>query len=332
MNLPSLLNALQTLCRDTFAQARAAGVTWGLLAVTLVCTLFCLGTSITGEVAAMPTREYEDPFFLPKDEVERMKLAPDQARAEGVDVSSGELHLFFGTIRVPLARPRLEAVRLIQTVLAGGVADTAGVLLCLLWTASFLPGFLEPAAASVMFAKPLARWTILVGKFVGVIATVGVQAIVFITTTWIALGIRTGVWEPRYFLAVPLLVVHFAQFFAISAALAVATRSTVACALGSLAAWLVCFGINALRHDAIVRADAAPAVLEAAYWLTPKPLDMNLILAEGLASTSYFVQAVDVRALNAKGGFQPELSLATSLLLPALLLTLAGRQLSRADY
>ena len=41
--------------------------------------------------------------------------------------------------------------------LAGVVADTAGVLLALLWTAGFLPTFLEPAAVTVLLAKPAPR-------------------------------------------------------------------------------------------------------------------------------------------------------------------------------
>src|SRR5580704_8787430 len=48
--------------------------------------------------------------------------------------------------------------------------DVAGLLLALLWTAGFLPTFLEPAHASILLAKPTPRWQLLVGKFVGVLA------------------------------------------------------------------------------------------------------------------------------------------------------------------
>ena len=37
-----------------------------------------------------------------------------------------------------------DAVHFVQTWLAGWIADTAGILLALLWTAGFLPTFLEP--------------------------------------------------------------------------------------------------------------------------------------------------------------------------------------------
>ena len=68
--------------------------------------------------------------------------------------------------------------------------------------------------------------------------------------TWFALGARTNVWEACYFLGVPLLVVHFAAFFSISALLAVYTRSTTACVLGTLAVWLGAWAVNYARHAA----------------------------------------------------------------------------------
>ena len=39
----------------------------------------------------------------------------------------------------------------------------------LVWTAGFLPDFLQPSAASVLFAKPVPRWTVLLGKYAGVV-------------------------------------------------------------------------------------------------------------------------------------------------------------------
>src|SRR5205085_4227381 len=60
-----------------------------------------------------------------------------------VSVVRGELELAFGAVRVPIARDREHAVHAVQLHLAGWVADAAGLLLALVWTAGFLPGFLE---------------------------------------------------------------------------------------------------------------------------------------------------------------------------------------------
>src|SRR5262249_33632508 len=141
---------------------------------------------------------------------------------------------------------------------AGGVADTLGILLALIFTASFVPAFLEPSSAAVLLAKPVPRWALLGGKFVGVLSFVAFQAVVFVGGTWLGLGIATGYWDSSYLFCIPLLLVHFAVFFSFSVFLAVTTRSTIASALGSIAFWLVCFGINIGRHFVVCSTQLAP--------------------------------------------------------------------------
>ena len=63
-----------------------------------------------------------------------------------------------------------------ELILAGGIAGTFGLLLTLVWTAGFVPTFLDPSAASVLLAKPSPRWQLLLGKYFGVLAFVGFQS------------------------------------------------------------------------------------------------------------------------------------------------------------
>jgi hypothetical protein len=334
MTLPAVLFALRAFVADTRAQARAAGMTVGIAAVTAMCVIFCLSVGVTGEVPQLETRPWEAADLIPKAEAERMKMDPAAVRAEGVDVPTGDLTLFFGMVRIPLQRQSGQTVRLIQVILAGGLADTVGILLALVWTASFLPGFLEPAAASVLLAKPTPRWCLLIGKVAGILAAVVFQALLFVVLTWLALGLRTGTWDVRYFLAVPVLLVHFAVFLSVSSLLAVVTRSPVGCALGTLLFWGVCFGVNLARHEAVLSTNQAHvgSCLEAAYWLAPKPLDYNLILADSLQAGDYFGSVLDARQLADRGGFSPELSLASGLAFGIAVLSVAGWRLARTDY
>src|SRR5262245_51100473 len=207
MNLPAVVFVLRWLVRDTLRQARASGVFWLLLGVTFVCVLFCLTIGIAGEKPQLPRREFEDPAYLPRSEAR--KFSPDTIDQSGVDVPTGEMTLLFGAFRVPLSRSRVEAVNYISLLLVGGLADTAGVLLALIWTAGFLPSFLDPATTSVLLAKPAPRWLLLAGKFLGVLVFVTMQATLFVGLTWLALGIRTGVWESHYFVGIPLFLAHF---------------------------------------------------------------------------------------------------------------------------
>lgn len=329
MNLPAAVFVLRWLVRDTLRQARASGVFWLLLGVTLVCVIFCLTVGISGDQPQLPLRPFEDPAFLPRSEAE--KLPPDKIAASGVDVPTGDMTLLFGAIRVPLARSRVEAVRMLELLLVGGIADTAGVLLALIWTAGFLPSFLDPATTSVLLAKPAPRWLLLAGKFLGVLVFVALQATLFVGLTWLALGIRTGVWESRYFIGVPLLLAHFAMFFCISTLLAVLTRSTTAGVIGTLAFWFVCWGVNYARHAAATAGDVGPA-LETAYWLLPKPADLGVLLIDALGAESSFGQDSVLEAVRTQSGVRPDSVLLTSFLVPVIAFAAAVWRLNRNEH
>jgi hypothetical protein len=334
MNLPAVLAVSRGLIVDTFAQARSAGITIGLLAVTAVCAFFCFSVDVVGVTPQLPTAPWEAKELIPQSEVDRLKLSVEQTRGEGVDVPTGEIRLLFGAVHIPLQRAPEQSVRLVQVFLAGIIADTIGVLLALVWTASFLPGFLAAANANVLFTKPISRWSLLAGKALAILLLVVAQATLFLIATWVALGVRTGMWDLHYFLALPILVVHFGAFFGIAVLLAVLCRSTVACALGTFVAWSICCGVNIARHEVVLGSQygAAGTALEAAYWVLPKPVDYSLILSESLGATDDTRSVIDVDQLHARGSFRPDFVLGSGLLFAIGIVGIAGGALTRRDY
>src|SRR5687767_214963 len=102
MTLPAVLFTLRWLIKDTFRQARAAGLTAAALTVTALVTAFCLSVGVRGDSAHIPARDWEDRTLLPQREAAKHP----RADLEGIDVPTGELTLLFGAFRVPLARGR----------------------------------------------------------------------------------------------------------------------------------------------------------------------------------------------------------------------------------
>jgi hypothetical protein len=317
---------------DTFRQSFASGIGWLLLGLSTVCIVVCLSVSVSGPRTLAAPDEHAD--FLPRFDAEARD--GHKLRQSGVVVADGTLSLGFGAVRVPATRDIPAAVRFLELILAAGVADTLGLLLTLVWTAGFLPAFLDPAAISVLLAKPVSRWGLLLGKYVGVLCFVLVQATYFVGGTWLALALRTGVWDASYLWSIPLLLLQFAVFFSFSLLLAVSTRSTVACVFGSVAFWGICWAINFGRHAVAAAAELAPqgsfspAVrwsAEIGYWLFPKPVDFSRLVFEGLGAEAYF------RPLMANAAAPPlPLSVLTSVLCGGYLLLAAGRQFARMDY
>jgi ABC-type transport system involved in multi-copper enzyme maturation permease subunit len=332
MNLAASISVIVRLVKDTFRQSMAAGICWLLMGVSTICILGCLSISATGPRELTPPGE--NATFLPRFDQD----AHDQHKLQtsGVTVADGTLSLAFGAVRVATARDVPAAAHFVQLVLAAGVADTLGLLLTLIWTAGFLPGFLAPQAVAVLLAKPAPRGLLLAGKYLGVLAFVLAQAVYFVGGTWLALGLRTGVWEPTYLLCIPLLLLQFAVFFGFSLLLAVCSRSTVVCVTGSLAFWAVCWAINFGRH-AVVAASAvagcgkfsplAVRLADICYWIMPKPVDLGCLSFDALGAQSCFRPILEHPA-----GLSLSLSVLTSLAFTIYLLIAAERQFAKMDY
>lgn len=336
MNLPVALLTIKWMVRDTFRQSLASRLFWVLIAVSLICIVFCLSVSVEGK-PPLETAPGEAQFGLPENDPKARELGTGGLEKEGLDVVGSKLNLGFGLFSVRGGRDKVDSVRFLQIWLAGAVADTAGIFLVLIWTAGFLPTFLDPNQATVLLAKPVPRWSLLVGKYLGVLTFVFVQASVFVLGTWLALGLKTGVYDPLYLLTIPLSVIHFGVFYSFSAMLAVWTRSTIVCVIGSILFWLICWGVNFGRHamavhDVDAMSPAGKTVLEVSYWVMPKPLDMSMILYDGLRASGFSAGVQEMRKLKADGRFHPELAILASMLFAIVMLGIAARELKTTDY
>jgi ABC-type transport system involved in multi-copper enzyme maturation permease subunit len=330
MNLPATLFLLGWLIRETFRQALAARTFWLMLSVSTVCILFCLSVHIEGEQSLNRPDEIE-------------LVGPDNQPLTGPNPNLGHLELAFGAVRLPLFRNAEAQVRFLQTLLAFWVAGVVGTLVTLVWTAGFLPAFLEPSAAAVLLAKPVPRSVLLTGKCLGVLTFVAFQEAAFFFGTWLALGLRTGVWPAQYLWCVPLLLLQFMVIYSFSALMAVCTRSTAAAIFGAVLFWFCCYAMNYGRHAvvALPYLEAGPApfsarlqeMVEAGYWVLPKPGDLVILLDGALQAGDHFdVLPRAFRVAQEHGAFTPDLSVLASLLFSAGLMGVACWQFRTTDY
>jgi hypothetical protein len=324
------------LVRDTFRQSIAQGIFAILLAISLISIAVCLSLGVDGP--ATLAHGDENPDFLSRRDVDANDSA--KLKMSGVEVLNGELTLAFGAVRGPLARDTQGAVHFVELVLAGGVADTLGLLLTLIWTAGFLPGFLEGRSVCILLAKPSPRWVLLLGKYFGVLSFVLFQALIFVGGTWTAIGMRTGIWDPTYLLFVPLLLLHFSIFFGVSVLLAVCTQNAVVCVFGSIAFWCIAWSMNFGRHLFYISRDLAAEslgssylsqLIDFGYWILPKPADLGFLLFNALDAKGHFGQTLDFDALSAQG-FSMGLSVLTSLTFAACVLLMSVRKFEATDY
>lgn len=324
-----LNSTLLWIVRDTFRQARASRVSWLMLGFSGLCIAFCLSLRIAG-----------GDTMKPPDAIELYGV-DDQPLSEGV-ARAGSVSFAFGGIRLGLFRDAEAEVRFLRAVLGRWVAGAAGTLLALVWTAGFLPESLRPGTASVLLAKPVRRGSLLLGKYLGVLLVVAAQAAVFVVGTWMALGMRTGLWSPDYLLCLPILVLHFALAFAATTLLAVWARNTMTCALGSLLFWVICCAMNYGRHASVAAASASNNVAtqttgfrwarEAAYWVLPKPADLLILLDRVLQAGDHLATVPEFDTVQRLGAFHPTMAVLSSILFASALLAVAIREFEATDY
>jgi len=137
---------------------------------------------------------------------------------------------------------------LIAAVVVDFIMDSTlgsiGMILSIIATAGFIPHLLEKGAIEVVVSKPIARWMLFVGRYLGGISFVLFHATVFIGLTFLVAGLRWGVWLPGYLFAIPLVTLLFSFLYCISALTAVLTRGTITAILVTLGAWAVFAGIQ----------------------------------------------------------------------------------------
>lgn len=324
------------LVRDTFRQSIAQGIFAVLLVISLLSITVCLSLGVSGP--ATLTQGDESPDFVSRRDAEAKD--PAKLSTSGVMVADGKLTLAFGAINVPLARDTKGGIQFIELVLAGGVADTLGLMLTLIWTAGFLPSFLEGRNICVLLAKPAPRWVLILGKYFAVLSFVLVNALIFVGGTWIAIGLRTGFWDPTYLLCIPLLLLHFSIFFGISVLLAVCTGNAVVCVLGSLVFWCVAWSMNFGRHalatstdlmSETVHSSLLTGLVDFGYWVLPKPADLGMLLFNALGAGNHFGKLLDLHTLEAHG-FSMTLSVLSSLAFAAFVLFASARKFQATDY
>ncbi len=130
---------------------------------------------------------------------------------------------------------------MIAAVIVDGIMDTAlgsvGIILSIIATAGFLPHLLEKGSVEIVVSKPIARWKLFLGRYLGGVSFVLFHATVFVGLTFLVAGVRWGVWLPGYLFAIPLVTLLFSFLYCISALTAVVTRGTVTAVLVTLVAW-----------------------------------------------------------------------------------------------
>lgn len=192
--------------------------------------------------------------------------------ALNMDVVNGALQgvtLFGNEVRVP-GGSLSRLVEGLQSGLAMFIG-TVGLFLALMATSTLIPSILQKGTIELLLCRPIPRWRIIGARFLGSVSIMAFNGAYLFIGVWVALGLKSGVWNSGFPLSIFLLVFAFVVLFALMALLSTVTENGP---VGLLAAYTVLlFSPILALHDRITPAfsqELYRLAFRFLYWLLPK--------------------------------------------------------------
>lgn len=113
-------------------------------------------------------------------------------------------------------------------------------------TAGIVPDILEKGTVDLYLSKPLARWELLLGKYLGGVCVVLVNILYFLGGMSLIFGFRLGIWDFHFIIASLMLAFVFACLYAGVSFLGVVFKNT---AIPIIGAFLYLLIVGPLLHQ-----------------------------------------------------------------------------------
>lgn len=179
---------------------------------------------------------------------------------------------------------------------------TGGIFLAIFATGSLVPNMLEKGSVDLLLSRPLARWQLLLGRYLGAVGLVAINVFYMTAGVWLIISLKIGLWHWPFLASGLIIIVVFAILFAIMTFIGVTVRNS---GVSMMAAWFVMFFSPLLfQRDkiyALLSKKIYQWLLDGLYYLTPRTFEMGnmtraLVVGEPISDWSPLVQSLAVGA------------------------------------
>jgi ABC-type transport system involved in multi-copper enzyme maturation permease subunit len=237
--------AFVALIADTFREASARWLFWGLFGLSTLLIAFFL-------------------FIL------KIDVVQGAVSLLGIQQTSHQVWDMQRLVRVSFARVAIFLY-------------VWGTLLAVFASAGLVPSVLEPGRIGLLLSKPVNRTTLLLGRYTGNLLIVSLNVIYLITSIWAIFGFKTHLWYPEVLLAIPITIFVFAVLLCVVTLIGVAFESASVGVMAVVALMLISAVLA--QKDQVVRllsSEWSRQLWTGLYWILPKVWDlgramMNLI-------------------------------------------------------
>jgi ABC-type transport system involved in multi-copper enzyme maturation permease subunit len=156
-----------------------------------------------------------------------------------------------------------------------------GTFLAVFASSGLIPSVLGPGRIGLLLSKPMHRTTLLLGRYVGNLLVVLLNHIYLIGCIWAIIGLKTGIWDRRFLLAIPVSVFVFSVLLCVVVLIGVLSESA---ALSTMVAVAIMLISTILAQRSIVvkllDSDWSRTLWLALYWFIPKVFDLGYALSQ----------------------------------------------------
>jgi ABC-type transport system involved in multi-copper enzyme maturation permease subunit len=238
MKIRPVLRVQAALIADTFQEARARWLFWGLFGLStllIVIFLFVLKIDLVqGAVSLLGIERTTSPLY-------------DVRRFVNISYSWVSIVLYIW-----------------------------GTFLAIFASSGLIPSVLEPGRIALLLSKPIHRTTLLVGRYIGNLLVVILNHVYLIASIWLIIGWKTHIWEPRFLLAIPISVFIFAVLLTVVVFIGVISESAALSTMVAVALMLIS-AILAQRQIVVklLSYEWSRQLWLALYWALPKFYDLG---------------------------------------------------------
>lgn len=118
------------------------------------------------------------------------------------------------------------------------------MVLALISVSGMIPDLVAGGSIELTLSRPISRVRLFLLKYASGLLFVALQVLVFASASFVVIGVRSGAWEPRLLLAVPLVIIVFSFIYCICALVGLVTRSAMTAMLATLLIWFGIFAVN----------------------------------------------------------------------------------------
>lgn len=158
---------------------------------------------------------------------------------------------------------------------------TAGMFLAVFASAGLIPAVFEPGRIELLLSKPVERYHILLGRYIGNLLVIASNVFYLVFAVWLIFGIKTRVWTPGFLWSSVLTVFIFAVLLTVVLLVGVLWESAVV-------STMVTFGIMMMSPilaqqrilERLLTSEWSRNIMRVLYWVLPKVFDVGRIARE----------------------------------------------------